>query len=439
MTHQDILIIDDEPDIRELLSMTLAHMSLSCDLAENYQQGLSMINKHDYGLVLTDMRLPDGSGYDIVRYIQQHKPQVPVAVITAYGNVEGAVNTLKAGAFDYVSKPIDLGVLKGMVQTAMNLRKLNPAPRNEVLVGDSPCMHLLRGRIAKLARSQAPIFIHGESGVGKELVAQLIHANGPRASKPFIPVNCAAITSDLMESEFFGHAKGSFTGAISNKDGLFVAANGGTLFLDEIAELSLAMQVKLLRAIQEHAVKPVGGVNEIPIDVRVLSASNKHLQEEIKAGRFRQELYYRINVIELHVPALRERLSDIPLLGAAILNRLAAKQNVPPMLLSETCIHALERYSFPGNVRELENILERAMALCSNGVIQVEDLQLTQTAESVKHETSDLNLEDRLHSHEKDMILKALEETKWNRTAAARLLGVSFRVLRYRLKKLGIE
>ncbi len=439
MTTKDVLIIDDEPDIRELLSMTLNHMELSCDVAENYQQGLSMIDKHDYFLVLTDMRLPDGSGYDIVRYIQQHKPQIPVAVITAYGNIEGAVNTLKAGAFDYVSKPIDLGILKGIVQTAISLRKIKPAPRNDLLVGNSPCMQVLRESINKLARSQAPIFIHGESGVGKELVAHLIHANGPRSSKPFIPVNCAAITNDLMESEFFGHVKGSFTGAISNKEGLFVAANGGTLFLDEIAELPLAMQVKLLRAIQEHAVKPVGGINEIPIDVRVLSASNKNLQDEIKAGRFRQELYYRINVIELLVPSLRERLSDIPLLAEAILTRLAEKQKINPIVLSQACIRALEAYSFPGNVRELENILERAMALCSNGIIQVDDLQLSHTPQTFNSDSIDLGLEDRLHSHEKEMILKALEATKWNRTAAARLLGISFRVLRYRLKKLGID
>lgn len=439
MTTKDVLIVDDEPDIRELLSMTLNHMELSCDVAENCQQGLSMIEKNDYFLVLTDMRLPDGSGYDIVRHIQQHKPQIPVAVITAYGNVEGAVNTLKAGAFDYVSKPIDLGILKGIVQTALNLRKLKPAPRNDLLVGNSPCIKALREGIDKLARSQAPIFIHGESGVGKELVAHLIHANGPRAAKPFIPVNCAAITSDLMESEFFGHVKGSFTGAVSNKEGLFVAANGGTLFLDEIAELSLAMQVKLLRAIQEHAVKPVGEINEIPIDVRILSASNKNLQDEIKAGRFRQELYYRINVIELHVPSLRERLSDIPLLVEAILTRLAEKQNVKPMTLSQPCLLALQAYSFPGNVRELENILERAMALCTDGIIQVDDLQLSHVSPIFNIESTDLSLEDRLHSHEKEMIIKALEATKWNRTAAARLLGITFRVLRYKLKKLGID
>ena len=439
MIKKEVLIIDDEADIRELLSMTLSHMDLSCDVGESCQHGLALLEKNDYFLVLTDMRLPDGNGYDIVRYIQQHKPQIPVAVITAYGNIEGAVNTLKAGAFDYVSKPIDLGILKGIVQTALSLRQLKPAPRNDLLVGNSSCMNALREDIYKLARSQAPIFIYGESGVGKELVAHLIHANGPRASKPFIPVNCAAISSDLMESEFFGHVKGSFTGAVSNKDGLFVAANGGTLFLDEVAELPLAMQVKLLRAIQEHAVKPVGEVNEVPIDVRILSASNKNLQDEIKAGRFRQELYYRINVIELHVPSLRERLTDIPLLAEAILIRLANKQKVTPTSLSQKCIRALEAYPFPGNVRELENILERAMALCNDGIIQVEDLQLNQSSKALEHISSDLNLEERLHSHEREMIIKALETTKWNKTAAARLLGVSFRVLRYKLKKLGIE
>ena len=439
MNRIKVLIIDDEPDIRELLSLTLGHMDIASDVAENYHQGISLINKNEYFLVLTDMRLPDGSGYDIVRYIQQHKPQLPVAVITAYGNVEGAVNTLKAGAFDYVSKPIDLGILKGIIHTALKLHGLNPAPRNELLVGDSLCIRMLRESINKLARSQAPVFIHGESGVGKELVARLIHTNGPRATKPFIPVNCAAITSELMESEFFGHIKGSFTGAVSNKDGLFVAAQGGTLFLDEIAELSLAMQVKLLRAIQEHAVKPVGGVNEIPIDVRLLSASNKNLLEEIKTGHFRQELYYRINVIELHVPNLRERLSDIRLLADAILKRLAEKQGIQPFSLSKDSLHALQSYSFPGNVRELENILERAMALCSNGKIEVHDLLLQSWDFSSVNSSTELGLENKLQSHEKELILNALETTKWNKTAAARLLGISFRVLRYRLKKLGIE
>lgn len=455
--QKDVLVIDDEPDIRELLSMTLHHMHLSSDLAENYQQALTLIDKYDYLLVITDMRLPDGSGFDVVRYIQRHKPQMPVAVITAYGNIEGAVNTLKAGAFDYVSKPIDLTILKGMVQTALKLKQLNPAPRNELLVGESPCMNALRESIIKLARSQAPVFIHGESGVGKELVAHLIHANSPRANKPFIPVNCAAISSELMESEFFGHVKGSFTGAIANKEGLFSAANGGTLFLDEIAELPLPMQVKLLRAIQEHAVKPVGGINEYPIDVRVLSASNKNLQDEIKAGRFRQELYYRINVIELNVPSLKERLSDVPLLADAILNRLAAKQNTQPLTLSDECIKALQSYHFPGNVRELENILERAMALCNGEEIKVVDLQLDHSREvlisplsnsesegidsapNLLYETQSRTLEDQLIFHEKEMIMKALESTKWNRTAAAKLLGISFRMLRYKLKKLGIE
>ena len=439
MNTEKVLIIDDEPDIRELISMTLKHMQLSCDVAADYQQGIALIEKNDYFLVLTDMRLPDGNGFDIVQYIQRHKPQLPVAMITAYGNVESAVSTLKAGAFDYVSKPIDLSVLKSLVNTALSLRKVNPIARNDLLVGEAQCIQLLRESIIKLSRSQAPVFIHGESGVGKELVARLIHTNSARGTKPFIPVNCAAISSELMESEFFGHVKGSFTGAVANKDGLFVAAQGGTLFLDEIAELSLAMQVKLLRAIQERAVKPVGGVNEIPIDIRLLSASNKNLQDEIKAGRFRQELYYRINVIELHVPSLRERLSDIPLLADTILRKLGEKQNIEPFVLSQECVRVLATYPFPGNVRELENILERAMALSNNRKIEVSDLQLPSVSTTSASPYSVVGLDNTLQNHEKELIMNALETTKWNRTAAARLLGVSFRVLRYRLKKLGIE
>lgn len=441
MTHDKtpkVLIIDDEPDIRELLTLTLTRMNIQADAVGTYKQGLHHIAHKDYFLVLTDMRLPDGNGYDIVRYIQHHQPRLPVAVITAYGNVEGAVNTLKAGAFDYVSKPIDLKLLKSLVDTALRLRQLNPAAQYEGLVGNSPQMHTLRENINKLARSQAPVFIYGESGVGKELVARLIHANGPRATKPFIPVNCGAISNELMESEFFGHVKGSFTGAISNAEGLFVAAQGGTLFLDEIAELPLAMQVKLFRAIQERAVKPVGGLNEIPIDVRILSASNKNLKEEVKAGRFRQELYYRINVIELRVPSLRERKSDIPLLVNRLLNKLTAGRT-PALSIADECLDALQAYDFPGNVRELENILERAIALCAHDTIQVSDLQLPHAPFESGIHPQGVGLEELLQRHEKELILQALETTKWNKTAAAKLLGVSFRVLRYRLKKLGIE
>lgn len=443
MNKSRVLVIDDEPDICELLSLTLSRMGLFCDAAANFKQGIEALIHNEYSLVLTDMRLPDGDGIDIVKYIQKHKPQVPVAVITAYGNVEGAVNTLKAGAFDYLSKPVDLLILKELVNTATSLKE-SPAPQNNVLVGDSVIMQQLREKIAKLARSQAPVFIQGDSGVGKELVAQLIHSSGPRANKPFIPVNCGAIPGELMESEFFGHRKGSFTGSIADKAGLFVAAQGGTLFLDEIAELPWAMQVKLLRAVQEKAIKPIGELHEIPVDVRIVSASHKNLLDEIKARTFRQDLYYRINVIEIHVPTLSERLADIPILAEAILKRLAKNQNRMPVRLSSECTQLLQGYSFPGNVRELENILERAMTLCEGDMIQASELNLPQTITSIAIApdisfSTTANLNGFLEGKEKELILDALEKTKWNRTAAARLLGLSFRTLRYRLKKLGLD
>lgn len=440
MNKGTVLVIDDEPDIRELLALTLKRMGLLCDTAASFKAALSFINKRDYCLVLTDMRLPDGDGYEIVQYIQQKKPLLPVAVITAYGNVEGAVNTLKAGAFDYVSKPVNLAMLKSLVNTALRMSQQHvPEACEELLIGDSEVVLKLKATIYKLARSQAPVFIHGESGVGKELVARLIHAHGPRRDKPFVPVNCAAIPTELMESEFFGHKKGSFTGALSDKVGLFEAAEGGTLFLDEIAELPAVMQVKLLRAIQEKAVKVVGGVHEMPVDVRILSASNKNLQVEVDGGRFRQELYYRINVIELYVPRLKERLSDVPILAAVILKKLALEQQRAPVRLPDDCLAALQAYDFPGNVRELENILERAMAMCNGNTIDITDLRLPKVSPEKGVSSESLDLEMTLLAHEKTLILQALETTKWNRTAAAALLGVSFRTLRYRLKKLGIE
>ena len=441
MKKSKVLVIDDEPDIRELLMLTLSRMGLHCDTAANFKQGIDCIKQNHYSLVLTDMRLPDGEGIDIVKFIQKFKPQLPVAVITAYGNIEGAVNTLKAGAFDYISKPVDLMILQELVKTILAMPNSLKDAHDEALVGDNLVMQQLRENIHKLARSQAPVFIQGDSGVGKELVAQLIHANGPRGDKPFIPVNCGAIPSELMESEFFGHKKGSFTGAIADKTGLFVAAHGGTLFLDEIAELPLVMQVKLLRAIQEKAIKPIGELYEIPVDVRILSASHKNLLDEISAGTFRQDLYYRINVIELRVPTLSERLSDIPSLASSILKKLAKNQNKSPVVLKKECLELLQSYNFPGNVRELENILERAMAMCESDTIEIGDLRLPQpptSAPSVPSQNS-ANLNGFLQDQEKELILNALEKTKWNRTAAARMLGVSFRTLRYRLKKLGLD
>lgn len=441
MNKTKVLVIDDEADIRELLSLTFTRMGLLCDVASTFQEAISCIEKSHYSLVLTDMCFPEGNGYDIVQYLQKNKPEIPVAVITAFGNVESAVNTLKAGAFDYVSKPLDLEKLKALVNTALRIQPTGTAVPNDLLIGDSEAMQELRLKIDKLARTQAPIYIQGQSGVGKELVARSIHARGPRHDKPFIPVNCGAIPSELMESEFFGHKKGSFTGAIADKQGLFVAARGGTLFLDEIAELPLAMQVKLLRAIQEKAVKPVGEWAEIAVDVRILSASNKSLLEEVSAGRFREELYYRINVIELRVPTLQERKEDIPQLTSHILQKLVKEQGRAQVTLSEACLELLQTYSFPGNVRELENILEGAMAMCNGDTIEREDLHLTQALIQpvAQFEKSPLDLAGQLQSHEKELILSALEKTKWNRTAAAKLLGVSFRTLRYRLSKLGIE
>ncbi|WP_277619270.1 sigma-54-dependent transcriptional regulator [Legionella norrlandica] len=387
------------------------------------------------------MRLPDGDGIEIVKFIQKYKPQLPVAVITAYGNIEGAVNTLKAGAFDYVSKPVDLKMLKELVKTALSMQNSTiDMPDEGILVGKSLVMQQLRESIRKLARSQAPVFIQGDSGVGKELVAHLIHINGPRKDKPFIPVNCGAIPTELMESEFFGHKKGSFTGAIADKTGLFVAAHGGTLFLDEIAELPLAMQVKLLRAIQEKAIKPIGELYEIPVDVRILSASHKNLLDEINAGKFRQDLYYRVNVIELRVPTLMERLSDIPYLCEAILRKLCNIQHRKQVKINPACFEILSNYHFPGNVRELENILERALAMCEGKMIEPGDLHLPEVPmPPVAAPSSSSSLNGYLQDQEKELILGALEKTKWNRTAAARLLGISFRTLRYRLKKLGLD
>ena len=442
MSKEKVLIVDDEEDIRELLAITLSRMGIKSASASDLKQAYELIQQEGYFLCLTDMRLPDGDGIELVHYVQENMPQLPIAVITAFGNVEGAVNTLKAGAFDYVSKPVNVAMLKGLIQTAYELSQQNQLGVTDELIGTSEPIQQLRMNINKLARSQAPVFIHGGSGVGKELVAQLIHKSGPRASKPFVPVNCGAIPIELMESEFFGHKKGSFTGAVSDKDGLFQAANGGTLFLDEIAELSLPMQVKLLRAIQEKAVKPVGSHQEFDVDVRILSASHKDLQCEITEQHFRQDLYYRINVIELDVPALKDHISDIPLLVESILKKLNQQKRTDEVSIDKACFTLLMQYDYPGNVRELENILERAAALCEGKEIKPGDLNLPQPiklADAEQVTPSDSDLDTFLFETERKMILEALEKTKWNRTAAAKLLGISFRALRYRLRKLGIE
>jgi two-component system response regulator PilR (NtrC family) len=434
--------------------LTLERMNLATQSAADLAGARAQLGAQRFALCLTDMRLPDGDGLDLVTYIQQHHPQLPVAVISAHGNVESAVRALKLGAFDFVSKPLDLGVLRKLVATAVKLAgrdtpaaSASHAPR---LLGQSREMIALRELIARVARSQAPVHITGASGTGKELVARLIHDSGARADGPFVPVNCGAIPTELMESELFGHKRGSFTGAVADKKGLVQSAEGGTLFLDEVADLPLHMQVKLLRVIQEKTVRPVGESREAPIDVRVLSATHKSLAELVALGRFREDLYYRINVIEILVPALRDHVADIPELAAAMLERLAPRIGVTAPEISAAAQNALQHYAFPGNVRELENILERAVALSSSGVIDLPDLQLrpssgATTSEPVSHPsatpatTSAGALGDQLEHIEREAIVRALEQTRYNKTAAAKLLGMSFRALRYRVKKLGIE
>ena len=443
--RQKILIVDDEPDIRELLEITLGRMKLDTRSARNVKEAQDWLAREPFDLCLTDMRLPDGNGLELVQHIQKRHTQVPVAMITAHGSVDTAIHALKAGAFDFLTKPVDLGRLRELVGSALLLRA-SPSNENSIdnrLLGNSPPMQALRKQIGKLARSQAPIYISGESGSGKELVARLIHEQGPRIDKPFVPVNCGAIPAELMESEFFGHRKGSFTGAHEDKPGLFQAANGGTLFLDEVADLPLAMQVKLLRAIQEKSVRAVGGQQEQVVDVRVLCATHKDLSVEVAAQRFRQDLYYRLNVIELRVPPLRERREDIEEIANSVLRRLAEGADEPPARLSIQALTALKGYRFPGNVRELENMLERAYTLCENDQINADDLRLAEPASVNNQDGPSLadidNLEDYLESVERKLILQALEETRWNRTAAAQRLNLTFRSMRYRLKKLGLE
>jgi two-component system response regulator PilR (NtrC family) len=439
-----VLVVDDEPDIRELLELTLGRMDLDTRAAENLDQARALLGEQRFDLCLTDMRLPDGNGIDLVRHIQQRHPRLPVAVITAYGSMETAIAALKAGAFDFVSKPLALEDLRSIVRSALRSRALPESAAPPVLrqlLGESGAMHQVRALIVKLARSQAPVFIHGESGTGKELAARLIHELGPRAAGPFVPVNCGAIPENLMESEFFGHKKGSFTGAIQDKDGLFAAADGGTLFLDEVGDLPIPMQVKLLRVIQEKTVRPVGGHSERRVDVRILSATHRDLGELVRAGRFRQDLYYRLNVIELTIPPLRERPEDIAPLAEHLCARLAGESGAPPRLTPEA-LAVLAAYDFPGNVRELENILERAVTLSDGRAITADDLQLPArrtAATASEGRQSGESLDEYLARIEEQAIREALVHTRNNKTAAAKRLGISFRALRYKLEKLGIE
>lgn len=450
MSKNRVLIIDDEPDIRELLAITISRMDLDPIEAETLSQARTLLQQDTFALCLTDMKLPDGNGLDLVAELADSLPDLPVIVITAHGNVESAVQALKCGAFDFLAKPVDLGQIRELVQSAVRLKDVasltdtGQQKAMPMLLGSSTSMRAVRKTIEKLARSQAPVFITGESGVGKELAANLIHLQSSRAKGPFIPVNCGAIPAELMESEFFGHKKGSFTGAVSDNPGLFRSANGGTLFLDEIAELPIPMQVKLLRAIQERSVRPVGDVKEHPVDVRLLSATHKNLQKLVREGEFRQDLYYRIAVIELAMPTLRERNEDIPELCNFLLNRICRRWGMEKPPIGKDVIETLADYAFPGNVRELENILERAVTLNEGGTITSDHLQLTPSVESAATTSATpsatpAKLDDFMTKMESDIIMKALEETRYNKTAAAKKLGITFRSLRYKLKKLGIE
>ena len=446
------LVVDDEPHICELLSITLERMDIATRTCLDIASAKQAFGEQSFDLCLTDMRLPDGDGLELVEWIQREVPGTPVAVITAHGSVEAAVRALKLGAFDFVSKPLDLNDLRKLVTAALKLKGVATVARSAAtdgLVGQSPPLERVRAMVAKVARSQAPVHISGESGTGKELVARMIHETGPRREGPFVPINCGAIPTELMESEFFGHKKGSFTGAVSDKMGLIQTAEGGTLFLDEVADLPLHMQVKLLRVIQEKTIRPVGQTNEVAVDVRILSATHKNLGELVAEGSFREDLYYRINVIGLHVPPLRERGEDVLMLAHHALTRLAAEQEVPTPHLTRAAQEALMSYRFPGNVRELENILERALTLCSGEEIDVADLQLRDDETDNRDETASRSggergergapLGTQLEEIERDAIVAALEQTRYNKTAAAKLLGLTFRALRYRIKKLGIE
>jgi two-component system response regulator PilR (NtrC family) len=456
-----VLIVDDEPDIREVLELTLGRMNLETRTASNVEEAKHLLDEFKFDLCLTDMRLPDGNGIDLVRHIQEKFPYLPVAVITAFGNMETAIAALKAGAFDFVSKPLDLNDLRNIVRSALRVgqtpvRTSTPTaaaataatvadtqPSAKRMLGNSAAIQKVRAMIERLSRGQAPVYIAGESGTGKELAARLIHDLGPRAEKPFVPVNCGAIPEALMESEFFGHKKGSFTGAIQDKDGLFAAADGGTLFLDEVGDLPLHMQVKLLRAIQEKSIRSVGSQSEAKVDVRILSATHKDLHELVGKGKFRQDLYYRLNVIELRMPSLRERPDDIATLADSICTRLSAQLGMKAPTITPESLDELVRYPFQGNVRELENILERALTLCNGTEVTPHDLQLLkdETDEPLGEDAGMGNgsLDDYLERIERAAIEDALSKTNQNKTAAAKLLGISFRALRYKLEKLGIE
>ncbi len=457
--QDNVLVIDDEPDIRELLDLTLSRMGLQVTTAEDLGAARRALSSKTFSFCLTDMRLPDGNGIDLVREIAEKYPQLPVAVITAHGKVEDAVLALKIGAFDFVSKPVDLSILRKLVSTALKLRKQEPQADNSAvedespfvddgmdkLTGNSAAIQKCKVMIRKLARSQAPVMISGESGSGKELAARLIHDLGPRADQPFVPVNCGAIPTELMESEFFGHLKGSFTGAGTDKEGLFQAADGGTLLLDEVADLPLHMQVKLLRAIQEKAVLPIGARQEVPVDVRILSASHQTLRPLVDQGKFRSDLFFRLNVIELPMPGLGERREDIEELAQRFLKEITEQwDEAKAPLISKEAMEALKNHNYTGNVRELINILQRAITMCENDTITVEDLMLEQVSvnkpgQSLSGRDEEQTLDTYIEDIEKKMLEDALTKTRYNKTRAAELLGISFRSFRYKLKKFDID
>ncbi len=480
-TKATALIIDDEADIRELIEMAFMGIGIDCILSPTITDAIKQLKKETIDFVITDMRLPDGDGLNLIAHIQKNYPKLPVCMITAHGNMELAVKALKLGAFDFVSKPFDLKQLRNMAKSAIKLAKNDKvaasassrskkvgsstdSPIN--IIGNSPVMKKLEVIIQKLARSQAPVFIHGESGTGKELVARSIHAQSVRKGGPFIPVNCGAIPENLVESEFFGYKKGAFTGAVKDTDGLFASANKGTLFLDEVADLPLSMQVKLLRAIQERAIRPIGSHTEIPIDIRILSATHKDLSQLVKQNEFREDLYYRLNVISLGLPPLRKRTGDIPLLTHFIIEKLSQQAHTQAFTITDKALEKLALYDFPGNVRELENILERATTFCENHTITEEDIHLTN---KINHDTDDDtgimsfdlsngldesvhiieadhnkekvaigNLTDYMEKAEKKAILSALENTNNDKSQAAKALGISLATFRNKLKKYNI-
>lgn len=507
------LIIDDERDICELIEMSLMGQDITCTSAYSVKAAIKALKEEQFNFVISDIKLPDGDGLDLLAHIQKHYPGLPVCMITAHGNMDTAIRALKLGAFDFINKPFDLKQLRSVCKAAL---KENPGTdggagntkqtattgggrsTNKVeLIGDAEIMQRVRDMIARVARSQAPVFIHGESGTGKEVAARSIHHQSNRGEGAFIAVNCGAIPENLVESEFFGYKKGAFTGANQDQDGLFVAANGGTLFLDEVADLPLSMQVKLLRAIQERAVRPIGGDREEAVDVRIISATHHDLAKRVSEGKFREDLYYRLNVIELTMPPLRERDGDIAILSRHLLAKLARDSGYPQAQLTPKALRKLENYDFPGNVRELENILERALTFVEGNMIEAEDIHVNENRLPAHNEPAAApqpvhayqpppqpypyppqqpayappphyphrdedsapypqeaatytppprsaaqlpdDLEDYMQTMEKNLLLKALEDCNYNKTKAAEKLGISFRAMRYKLKKLGID